>query len=128
MLAVPKDKSRPIKIASLGDSRIYGIDKQFVEQLTEDQNVKGHPSMLTHYLGMDHLEESDIFQKEFISSFSDYMLCTDGFCSLFENEKTNYHDIFLRNKPAVATKQVRKLIQGNNQDDASYIYVRTDDV
>ncbi|CCH47858.1 PP2C family protein-serine/threonine phosphatase [Pseudodesulfovibrio piezophilus] len=128
ILAIPKDKTRPVKIASLGDSRIYGVDKQFIEQLTEDHHIDGHPSVLTRYLGMEQLEHSDIFYKEFISSFSDYMLCTDGFCSLFEKDKSLFHDIFLRHTPTGAKKEVNKLIQGKNQDDATYIYVRTNDV
>ena len=128
LLAIPKRKSNSIKVASLGDSRVYGIHKQFVKQITEDHNVEGQPGVITHYLGMEHLELSNIFYKEVDEQFSDFILCTDGFCALFEKDISKYHDIILRNKPATAVNTIRKEIQGSNQDDASFIHVRAQHV
>ncbi len=128
LLAIPKVAYYPVIVASLGDSRVYGVHSQYVEQLTIDHSTPGGTNNLTHYLGMTNFLYQDINYIEFMKGFSSYLLCTDGFYSFFEHNKSTIHSAFLKTNSNKLSAILKDKIRGKNEDDASFIYVRVENV
>lgn len=114
-----------IKIVNVGDSRIYGIFKQFKKQFTIDDKDVEYSNIITKCLWID-LIESDI--SEHSLSYSDIewwrlLLCSDWFYSIFEDNKVLFHQTLLYDKLWNIKNKLYKEIKGKNIDDSTYIYV-----
>ena len=106
----------------LGDSRIYSITNQFIQQLTTDDSIL--ENVITKFLGNSSLAISDFRQfKKTINS--DYLLiCTDGFYRVFENNRLAFFEIFLKKRLTTIKYNIRLLVRGKNLDDSTYIFVK----
>lgn len=106
----------------LGDSRLYIITKQFIEKLTEDDNLSSH--VITKFLGSADLDWNDFRQVESIKDNMHLLLCTDGFYRLLESNKLEFfNNINLKSLTALKEK-FNSLIKGKNFDDSTFIFVK----
>jgi len=119
---VPLDETLPLKIAHLGDSRIYGINGTF-RVYTEDHSNPGQKNMLLKCLGLKSLVKDDFYDREITQSPKRLFLCTDGFYQVMEQ----HPDLFLQllKGPDLGGVKIalQKLIENQNGDDATYLLV-----
>lgn len=109
---------------SLGDSRIYGLSKNYLRQDSKDDNIPQNPNIVTKSLGMVELNKDD-FKKITLSPERNerILLCTDGFYSVMERELARFHSILnFRSIRKIRSSLFTELHQ-KNQDDASYILI-----
>jgi protein phosphatase len=119
-------KNTSAYIAHVGDSRVYRVNRDKIEQLTEDhskvaelqrqgilteEEAKHHPerSILYRALGVNSTVEIDIREEIHLSAGEYFLLCTDGLSQLENHE---IRDIILSNLPQ---KSCDKLIQLANR-------------
>lgn len=117
-----------IKISSLGDSRIYGISKQYITQYTQDDKVPGYNNVLSKCLGMSNLSREDFWDKEISVKEYRVLLCTDGFYSFLEEDKKDFHKILNFKKLSNLKKGLAKKIKNKNVDDATFLIIDIYDV
>jgi len=122
IVAIPYDKAKSVQILSVGDTRVYAITKQYIEQLTIDDSESGH--IVTKYLGKDGLVLNSTI--EYMSAEDQYqiLIATDGFYPMFEKNLVMFHKIFNFSLLRNVQRRLRKIVRGNNSDDASYVLVR----
>jgi Serine/threonine protein phosphatase len=116
-----------VQIASLGDTRLYVVKPTSMQPVTIDHTVKGHKNVLTRYLGMEGLKKDDIFFNE-LPCEGMFLICSDGFYSLLEAMPTVFHGIFTDIRINNFAKEIGNLVKNNNIDDATYIFVRVENV
>ncbi len=118
-------KKGHVQISHLGDSRIYGFDKQGeMKQYTKDHNIPEMPNILTRCLGMKSLDSKCVYQKEITNPYENWLLCTDGFYSLLERNKPQFLSALNKNSLQDARNALRDLLINANQDDATYLLLR----
>lgn len=116
--------SGQIFISGLGDSRIYGISKQYIIQYSkDDKNV--FSESITKCLGMKDLSIVDFNVNEIKKPDQTILLCTDGFYSFLESNKLEFFDILNFSNLSNTKKRLKKDIENKNTDDASYIILNT---
>jgi len=128
ILEIPKDNSRMYQFSSMGDSRIYVLTPQYVSQLTKDDSI--NDNFITKFLGRPNLIHSDFQTVQQNITEKAFLLCTDGFYSVIENEKKGFLEIIRAiglKKWYYVKYRMEKLILNRNNDDATYILVRIDD-
>ena len=128
---VPRNPSQKIKILSLGDSRVYSVSKQYLLQLTIDHKDSIRNNILTKYLGAKDLTLKDFAEIEHSEDGQSLLICTDGFYSVMESNHENLAELHrLLNLKAIhfIRKGIDKVIHGFNKDDASYIFIRWENV
>jgi serine/threonine protein phosphatase PrpC len=106
----------------LGDSRLYVITNQFVEQLTHDDSYSEH--VITKFLGNSDLHLNDFRQLESTKQDNHLLLCTDGFYRLFESNKLEFFDNFHKKSLPSIRERINSLIKGKNFDDSTFIFVK----
>ncbi|MFA6400015.1 MAG: hypothetical protein WCX31_00085 [Salinivirgaceae bacterium] len=110
---------------NIGDSRIYHFNNQYLEQITVDDSLPGISNIITKYLGMEKLSLMD-FALTPINLKGDYLMCTDGFYGLMENNLKDYFFIlnfkYLRN----IKKYILKIQRRKNEDDSSFIIIKNE--
>lgn len=111
-----------IFFSSLGDSRLYKMNNQFLEQISIDDSYSAN--VITKCLGLKYYKES-VFESTILhkGAFS-FLLCTDGFYNLMEKDKIYYFEIFCKKRLSNTKDLLRKRIAGNNNDDATIIYIK----
>lgn len=117
-----------IKISSMGDSRIYGISKQYITQYTEDDKVPGYKNVLSKCLGMPNLNADAFWEKDITPKEYRILLCTDGFYSFLEENKKDFHEILNFKKISNTKKTLTKKIKNKNVDDATFVIMDIYDV
>lgn len=117
-----------IKISSMGDSRIYGISRQYITQYTEDDKVPGYKNVLSKCLGMPNLNADDFWEKDIIPKEYRILLCTDGFYSFLEENKKDFHEILNFKKISNIKKALLKKIKNKNVDDSTFVIMDIYDV
>lgn len=122
---IPYQDDKKISISSMGDSRIYGLSKQYIVQYTEDDSVSGMKNTITKSLGMISLKEIDFSQNNFMPKEFRYLISSDGFYKLMGEKIQSFHETLNFSKLVNVKKSLRKSIMGNNVDDASYILIET---
>jgi len=128
---VPHNPSQKIKILSLGDSRVYSVSKQYLLQLTIDHKDSTRNNILTKYLGSKDLTLKDLAEIVYSEDGQSLLICTDGFYSVMESNYENLAELHrVLNLKAIyfIRKGVGKVIHGFNKDDASYIFIRWENV
>jgi serine/threonine protein phosphatase PrpC len=128
ILEIPKHSSLMYQFSSMGDSRIYAVSSQYVLQLTKDDSI--NENFITKYLGRPNLIHSDFQTVQQNITEKAFLLCTDGFYSVIENEKKGFLEII----GAIGLKKwyyiknrMDKLMLNKNNDDATYVLVRIED-
>ena len=114
-----------VEFLNIGDSRIYIFTNQYLEKITEDDALLGRNNIITKYLGLEALTLDD-FQLEKTSKDCNYLLCTDGFYTLMENELKEYFKTLNFRKLQNVKKKLLSLQKGNNSDDSSYIIIKNE--
>jgi serine/threonine protein phosphatase PrpC len=118
------DKEK-IQFSSLGDSRVYIINPQYLEQVTKDDKYLSSKNTITKCLGMEQLTKNDFYQKAYpISAKDQVLLCTDGFYNLMENEKSFYFQVFHYHFINTIKNKLRNFIKGKNIDDCTFILIK----
>ncbi|MBK9331666.1 MAG: protein phosphatase 2C domain-containing protein [Ignavibacteria bacterium] len=118
---IPHSDEQKVSISSMGDSRLYGITNQYMQQLTIDDNVPGTENVITKSLGISSLKEEDFIQKDFFPNERRYLLSSDGFYKLMEKNIHIFHEKMNFARLKNTKKALYKDILNNNTDDASYI-------
>ena len=115
--------SKNSKFSSLGDSRLYGISNQYLNQYSKDD--KGAIShTITKCLGMKDLNEND-FNEIIIQKLENkFLLCSDGFYSFLEKDKLDFFKIFNFSYLANIKKRIKNELYAKNSDDATYILIK----
>lgn len=128
ILEIPKDNSPMYQFSSMGDSRIYALTPQYVLQLTKDDSI--NDNFITKFLGKPNLIHSDFQTVQQNITEKAFLLCTDGFYSVIENEKKGFLEIIRAiglKKWYYVKHRMDKLILNRNNDDATYILVRIEE-
>ena len=112
-------------ILSIGDSRIYSFTNQFLEKLTKDDSLEGSKNIITKCLGMDSLTLEDFDLKE-LKFANNFLICTDGFYSLMENNLKEYFETINFKSFKNIKKKIDLLQNNQNIDDSSYIIVKNE--
>lgn len=118
------DKEKKYTISGLGDTRIYGITKQSLTQLTQDHNLMNTPNVVTRYLGMLEYKHTDFDELIFeCDKYSRLLICSDGFYEHIESNKIEVHKILNFKRLGNIKKYLEHLIYKNNLDDATYVLI-----
>lgn len=119
-------KSATAHLLHIGDSRIYRLRDQELEQLTQDHNLhqRGGRSFLSRALGMDNHLEID-YRQEALQSGDCFLLCTDG---VYESLSDSQLRVLLGDSQshpeALATKITKQALAIGGQDNVSCLIVR----
>ncbi len=85
-------KSDAILISSMGDSRFYGISKQYITQYSKDD--KGElTNTITKCIGMNELAKNDFKTIVIDKPEKRLLLCSDGFYHFIEKDKLDFFEI-----------------------------------
>lgn len=123
LLLFDNNKEKKIKFLNIGDSRIYNFTKTYLEKITQDHSLGEKNNILTKFLGSNQLKKSD-FQLNTLNEGEGFLLCTDGFYQLMENNLKKYFKIinfkYLKNISKALSKEQAYL----NNDDSTYIIIK----
>jgi len=108
---------------SIGDSRIYLFDNQFIEQITTDHSLLNSPNIITKCLGTPELTLDDFLQVEIMGTYN-YLICSDGFYKLMESNLMEYFEAYNFKNQANIRKKLSSLQRKLNNDDSSYILIK----
>lgn len=108
---------------NIGDSRIYEYSNQYLEQITRDDNLPGNSNYLTKSLGSSEIKKED-FKQEKINLNYGFLICSDGFYSLLERNKSLYFSILHFKKPQNIINSLKRIQTGINNDDSTFIIIR----
>lgn len=116
-------------IINIGDSRVYKFTNQYIEQLTYDDKSNCDVNIITKYLGMsreiiDKIKPININIKQDES----ILMCTDGFYEIMNKDIIQFIVAFNKESIVKVRNDVAKLIEGKNNDDATYILIRNKNV
>ena len=128
---IPHKASQKIRILSLGDSRVYSVSKQYLLQLTVDHKDSIRNNILTKYLGAKDLTLKDFTEIEYSEDEQSLLICSDGFYSVMESKPkylAELHRVLNLKAIHFIRKGIGKVIYGFNKDDASYIFIRWENV
>jgi serine/threonine protein phosphatase PrpC len=115
-------KSDKVKFLNLGDSRFYGLSKQYIKQYSkDDKGLISHS--LTKCLGMKELKTDDFKEIEIQAPEKRLLLCSDGFYSFLEDQKIEFFDILNFDNLEKTKEVIKNKIIENNYDDATYILI-----
>lgn len=113
------------KYVSIGDTRIYIFNNQFIEKITIDHNLINRPNVLTKCLGSDDLSFNDFVPSK-IDDNVNFLMCTDGFYSLMEEDLKEYFETYNFKHSRNIEKKLSYLQRRKNSDDSSYIIIKNE--
>ncbi len=117
-------KEKLVEVSNLGDTRVYLVQKQFLEQITKDHNPASASNVVTKYLGMLKYTQADFKSLQLkIEDHQRLLICSDGFYEVMEKEPSKMHRALNFKKLGNLKNFLQKEIVQNNQDDASYIVI-----
>ncbi|ALT00400.1 hypothetical protein AT746_08800 [Lacimicrobium alkaliphilum] len=119
-------KSATAHFLHIGDSRIYRLREQELEQLTQDHNLHqgGGRSFLSRALGMDNHLEID-YRQEALQAGDCFLLCTDGvYGCLPDSQLQTLLKESQTHPEALAKKIARQALAAGSQDNISCLIVR----
>lgn len=111
-------------ISSLGDTRIYLVSNQFIEQVSIDDTFSFSSNIVTKCLGMDYLILEDFTTKTIYKNDMGVLICTDGFYSILEKEKMSFFMTFNKKNLNNTKSGLKSLISGRNIDDSTFIFIK----
>lgn len=112
---------KEISISHLGDSRIYTLGRKGVNQQTTDHTLLPGSNVITKCLGMPEIGPDDCYQKILPLEDDLLLLCTDGFYHVLGDKLTAWARDLDKSNLQMVHRELTRLIEGNNYDDASYI-------
>ncbi len=114
-----------VKYVNVGDTRVYMFNNQFLEQISSDDSLEVGSNIITKFLGSKSLTKED-FKPYSLENQYHYLLCTDGFYSLMENNLKNYFTTLNFKNLTNIKKKFSTLQRRENSDDSSYILVKNE--
>jgi serine/threonine protein phosphatase PrpC len=111
------------RFINIGDSRIYCFSDHYFQKITVDDNIPEMPNILTRWVGQDYLSLHD-FHANDIKRDNHFLLCSDGFYSIMENNRTTFLKIFRTESLEEIDREINSLVMDHNSDDASYILIK----
>jgi serine/threonine protein phosphatase PrpC len=114
--------NKKLSYSGLGDSRLYGVSKQYIKQYSKDDKNKFSES-ITKCLGMKELAVNDFKINILPGKEERLLLCTDGFYVFLESQKLDFFNILNFSSLNNIKKRIKKDIDHKNVDDASYIII-----
>lgn len=117
--------NKNIGFINIGDSRIYIFTNQFLEKVTKDDSLPGRKNIITRYLGLKSLNLNDFKTKKLDFGFN-FLICTDGFYGLMENNLKEYFETFNFKNLKNIEKKLTTLQRRKNSDDSSYIIIKNE--
>jgi serine/threonine protein phosphatase PrpC len=113
------------KFINVGDTRIYIFNNQFIEQVTQDDVLDIGSNIITKYLGDGELTVDD-FRPQQLDNNYNFLLCTDGFYKLMENNLKEYFNALNFKRFKNIKKKISYLQRKENRDDSSYIIIKNE--
>ncbi|PVY40383.1 serine/threonine protein phosphatase PrpC [Pontibacter virosus] len=121
---IPKSEPKIILYSSLGDSRIYVVNPQYLEQISEDDKLSANSNYITKCLGLEHLQPDD-FKQNRLNLYDDkLLLCTDGFYHILEANLLDFFFTLIKTNPSSIRRSLNAKLIGNNDDDATYLLIQ----
>ena len=132
-------KNKTGYIAHVGDTKVYKITKEKIEQLTNDHTqveellrkgilskdeAKNHPSksVLVRALGIESDVEVDVIKDITITNGESFLMCTDGLAKVSKDEIKN---IVLKSSPKDACKKLIYLAnESGGADNVTVIVIK----
>lgn len=114
--------SNEIFYSSMGDSRMYVLSNQYINQITTDNRLLNNT--VTKCLGMHDLVRKDFKQSTVPKNDHSLLLCTDGFYNLLEENKLHYFELLQGKSLSHLKQNLISSVKGRNYDDATLIYIR----
>ena len=114
-----------VKFVNIGDSRIYVFNNQFLEQVTKDDSVELGSNIITKYLGDSELTLDD-FKSTRLEQGYNFLLCTDGFYSLMEENLKEYFNTLNYKYIKNIKRRISYLQRRENKDDSTYIIIKNE--
>jgi serine/threonine protein phosphatase PrpC len=114
-----------VRYLNIGDTRIYAFTNQFLEKITIDDSVTGRENVITRFLGAESLTLKD-FELKSIEKKYNFLLCTDGFYKLMEENLRDYFNAIHFKNFANVKRKIDYLQRRKNRDDSSYILIRNE--
>ena len=124
VVVLPKEDSKKMFYSTMGDTRIYIITNQYIEQISKDDHYGDFKNIITKCLGMDYLTHDDFVQYHAEKKDGYLLMCTDGFYSFLENDKMKFFEFFNKKLLKAIQDNVNKAIDNKNFDDSTYVFVR----
>jgi serine/threonine protein phosphatase PrpC len=122
-LIILLDGKRKFIISNVGDTRAYSFTFQTVRQVSTDDKLSLRSNVITKCIGMRDFKLSDVHKFNIQSDQENFLLCTDGFYSLFEENKLKFLNILNSENDLLISKKINAMVKGRNTDDASYIAI-----
>ncbi len=117
--------NKKVSFLNIGDSRIYIFTNRFLEKITIDDSLAGRKNVITKCLGLESLTLEDFELKNMDSNYN-FLLCSDGFYELMENDLKEYFiTLNFKNIKNIKNK-LSSLQRRKNKDDSSYIIVKNE--
>jgi serine/threonine protein phosphatase PrpC len=120
---LPKESSHKAVYSYMGDSRIYIVTNQFIEQITVDDKLESR-NVITKCLGMSTLETHDFSQSSINITDENLLLCTDGFYSFLEEKRLRFFEVFNKRNLKLIKDELMVLVKDRNRDDATYVLIK----
>jgi serine/threonine protein phosphatase PrpC len=117
--------NKNVNFINIGDSRIYKFTNQFLEKITNDDSLPGRRNVITKCLGLESLALDD-FKMHRINFNSNFLICSDGFYELLENNLKEYFETFNFKNYRNIEKKLAILQRRKNKDDSSYIIIKNE--
>lgn len=114
-----------VKYINVGDTRIYIFNNQFIEQVTKDDTLDRGSNIITKYLGDSELTLDDFTPHRLDKNYN-FLLCTDGFYKLMEDNLKEYFNAFNFKHFKNTKKRISYLQRKENRDDSSYIIIKNE--
>jgi serine/threonine protein phosphatase PrpC len=123
IIAILKNIPHEVIYSYMGDSRIYLISKQFIEQITTDDKMQ-FANVVTKCLGMNILEDYDFHQNSINITGENLLLCTDGFYHFLEENRMQFFEIFNKRNLHSIKEEIISMVVDRNKDDATFLLIR----
>jgi serine/threonine protein phosphatase PrpC len=123
IIAILKNTPQEAIYSYMGDSRIYLISKQFIEQITTDDKMH-FANVVTKCLGMNILADYDFHQKSINITGENLLLCTDGFYHFLEANRMKFFEIFNKKNFNSIKEEIMSILVDRNKDDATFLLIR----
>jgi serine/threonine protein phosphatase PrpC len=119
---VESDNGRKISAYNVGDTRVYSFTKTSLKQISIDDKLTANSHVITQCLGMPNLQKQSIHKYQ-IDSLCNYILCTDGFYELMEQDKLICLNAFNSKSHRTLKSRLNRIVNGNNTDDSTYLVI-----
>lgn len=123
IIVILKNKKHEAIYSHMGDSRIYLISKQFIEQITTDDKMQ-FANVVTKCLGMNTLKYYDFHQNSINITDENLLLCTDGFYHFLEENRMLFFEIFNKRNLNSIKEEIMSIVVDQNKDDATFVLIR----